>query len=77
MLFGLMLAKHVRRYIHAQIECKTIKLVTSLIISLQLLYHHGAGADTGFSERGSEHRGVSLKQGVWFFVITTPKSCLL
>ena len=24
-----------------------------------------SGADPGFSERGSEHRGVSLKQGVW------------
>ena len=39
-----------------------------------------------FLRGGSEHRGVSLKQGVWghsppeaigFFVITTPKSCLL
>ena len=24
-----------------------------------------AGVDPGFSEGGSEHRGVSLKQGVW------------
>ena len=39
-----------------------------------------------FLRGGSEHGGVSLKQGVWghsppeaigFFVITTPKSCLL
>ena len=45
--------------------------------------HSLPGVDPGFSERGSEHRGVSLKQGVGppeaigFFVITTPKSCLL
>ena len=35
-------------------------------------YRAVPGADPGFSERGSEHRGVSLKQGVWGAV--TPRS---
>ena len=30
-----------------------------------MIYTLYSGADPGFSEGGSEHRGVSLKQGVW------------
>ena len=59
------IASYVRSYVVCMCVCVCVYYIYTYSYYIQYIYIYRGGSMQDFLRGGSEHRGVSLKQGVW------------